>query len=1120
MAELKNGTTIGGAVPWTKATLNLIPSGDSINYKGYKIYTEKDKPTNAETDTVSASKGGDYTGLVNFNNGIYVKGKVSGLTINSNDTDIRLKSSHLTFFNSSNAQTGYFNINGGEFSTTTIKGVTVNDSSGRVFSNGNQPSWNQVLGLKDAAKTISKDIVELKTDFSAIRRVSLHNPDANKMSIHLYTQNAYGDGAFFQSSIGSKWSGVLLFPSNIANTESGVNRTIAVKEDHYTKTEQDNRFIKIGTGGPNPAFKYATGDHGFFEWFEGGTRTAVLGFAYTGSKDFEIRNYKSGGDIGFSANKVLVNNAPVVTEGKDGFHGGASNARWNTEQEFLNAARDRKISSTIFRNDQTTSISGIGRYSPSFLFKAGDTWANLSIDHSTGRLTTRSGNSSGGLTSPSRSYLFSDEVWTKNEADGRFVSLLVVGGQQSIKSEFGARERIDAISPNGSFSRLFALDNGKAGISFRDENGNWLGDLQHPKDGDGTIATREWVQKGVVDISGEMVWNQKSPTNYAQYINSTSDDPASVNYMRRFRNYKNGTIWHEFSESGGLCYYHGTTPTNFISRLNSAGNLTLRDGLTIQDTITSGGGIRTTVNGGSWASWQTRGAGLQVAATLRNGASSVFKMIDEQSSTPIIVFDGYSSDGTQSGAIGRISVGTSELSINQNKFTFNKSIETRADIFARNLVLHATESRKLMITTDEDNSNYISFHNKASIENANRTAFIGYGGKNVTDFAIKNDKTNTQLTIAETLRFRNLKVLDTTDVLNSWTTDTAKAPSIKIVKDELEKRYLKDDSDARYFASAYKETTTDVAWNKPSGIYQLNLGGSSDMVVNFFGGGGGSTPTLQLRGNYRNGGLWYRTARDAAGFEEGWTGIFTTKLPPSASQVGAYSKSESDNKYVIQNNTATIEVRNNSGIHIRGSGDYTAMGLFKSDGRRVNIETLPHSDSSRFLNFIYREASGSSITVVGIPRRNGTLAIASEHYTKGETYTRSEIDTKVNAKANSADVYKKTETYSKSESDSLYLKSKNNFVKIIGTSGQLKAEDSGAWLIDVSSAVEYTLPKGNDNIIGCIYHITTRGNGMKIKPSSGDSIVAYNNWQVNSPRGSWDFIYIGSNSWIAQSHNG
>lgn len=65
MADLKAGTTVGGNTIWSQANLPLLPSGNTITYKGFKIYTENDKPTKAEiglgnvTNDAQVKKAGD-----------------------------------------------------------------------------------------------------------------------------------------------------------------------------------------------------------------------------------------------------------------------------------------------------------------------------------------------------------------------------------------------------------------------------------------------------------------------------------------------------------------------------------------------------------------------------------------------------------------------------------------------------------------------------------------------------------------------------------------------------------------------------------------------------------------------------------------------------------------------------------------------------------------------------------------------------------------------------------------------------------------------------------------------------------------------------------------------------
>lgn len=66
MADLKAGTTIGGTLVWTQGNFPLYPAGNSVLYKGAKIYTELDKPQASDNDFVSKASGGKYLGTVSF----------------------------------------------------------------------------------------------------------------------------------------------------------------------------------------------------------------------------------------------------------------------------------------------------------------------------------------------------------------------------------------------------------------------------------------------------------------------------------------------------------------------------------------------------------------------------------------------------------------------------------------------------------------------------------------------------------------------------------------------------------------------------------------------------------------------------------------------------------------------------------------------------------------------------------------------------------------------------------------------------------------------------------------------------------------------------------------------
>ena len=88
-------------------------------------------------------------------------------------------------------------------------------------------------------------------------------------------------------------------------------------------------------------------------------------------------------------------------------------------------------------------------------------------------------------------------------------------------------------------------------------------------------------------------------------------------------------------------------------------------------------------------------------------------------------------------------------------------------------------------------------------------------------------------------------------------------------------------------SGVHAESEGGVPWNAKSGAYNVTRTGSSYIVANFYTGGG-SCRTLQIRANYKNGGLFYRSSRDEYGFEDDWAEVYTSKnLPPESYPVGA-----------------------------------------------------------------------------------------------------------------------------------------------------------------------------------------------------------------------------------------
>ncbi|EPT5599077.1 tail fiber protein, partial [Escherichia coli] len=66
---------------------------------------------------------------------------------------------------------------------------------------------------------------------------------------------------------------------------------------------------------------------------------------------------------------------------------------------------------------------------------------------------------------------------------------------------------------------------------------------------------------------------------------------------------------------------------------------------------------------------------------------------------------------------------------------------------------------------------------------------------------------------------------------------------------------------ARRATDTYADADGGVPWNAESGAYNVIRSVDSYILVNFYTGVG-SCPTLQMKANYRNGGLFYRSSRD------------------------------------------------------------------------------------------------------------------------------------------------------------------------------------------------------------------------------------------------------------------
>lgn len=188
--------------------------------------------------------------------------------------------------------------------------------------------------------------------------------------------------------------------------------------------------------------------------------------------------------------------------------------------------------------------------------------------------------------------------------------------------------------------------------------------------------------------------------------------------------------------------------------------------------------------------------------------------------------------------------------------------------------------------TIQDRKLYISAHNADDV----RKWYIGNGDANPTKLIIHNDRTATTIYMQDDF------------LLNKTVRITGQVQPSDF--SNLDARYYTQSiANSRYMLAVSSGGGTEVgdedgiAWNARTGLYNVTMksGGASQLVYQMFVGSG-STPSAQFKFIYKNGGIFYRTARDKYGFEQAWSKIYTDQDRPTPSEIGAYTKAETDQK--------------------------------------------------------------------------------------------------------------------------------------------------------------------------------------------------------------------------------
>lgn len=175
-------------------------------------------------------------------------------------------------------------------------------------------------------------------------------------------------------------------------------------------------------------------------------------------------------------------------------------------------------------------------------------------------------------------------------------------------------------------------------------------------------------------------------------------------------------------------------------------------------------------------------------------------------------------------------------------------------------------------------------------ENVSRW-WLGIGGPNSNVVTLNNNYSDTKISLGGSSVMTNKSLAITGQVQPSdWANIDARY-------------YTQSSANSRYMLASITGTASEadggdgVAWNAKTGLYKVtNTTGQSSSLVSHMFLGTSSTPSAQLKFSYKNGGMWYRTSRDNYGFEANWSKVYTEAQKPTPSEIGAYTKAETDQK--------------------------------------------------------------------------------------------------------------------------------------------------------------------------------------------------------------------------------
>lgn len=129
MADLKTGTTIGGGTIWSQSNLPLLPSGNILTFKGWRVYTETDKPTAEDIGALSLANGGTVAKNTTFGQSITVTDNVTATEVYLSSGETIARSGTSAFINFK--RTDLTNI---PVQETTVQSINAYDGNSQLMS--------------------------------------------------------------------------------------------------------------------------------------------------------------------------------------------------------------------------------------------------------------------------------------------------------------------------------------------------------------------------------------------------------------------------------------------------------------------------------------------------------------------------------------------------------------------------------------------------------------------------------------------------------------------------------------------------------------------------------------------------------------------------------------------------------------------------------------------------------------------------------------------------------------------------------------------------------------------------------------------------------------------------